>query len=236
MSFQFGKKAKLSKWPKKPEKWDKHGHNFIIFSQVSGQTWHHTSAYHLSALEKSYQKIVQHKLALIYHSLYDFPEEKQNNTVHLKEKMARAPKWQLQYNVDFESVIRGHHVYETEIGERLVRKKDDREEATVYDTNGTGIYKELNTDEAHQVTLVGHVPMEISFLMDSFLKSREENTLIAEVTGSRKRENGLVVPCIYHGRSPSHLVAKTLKNEPCKASKLYEVKVPDTPVTKKVCF
>ena len=34
----FGKKAKLSKWPKKPEKWDKHGHNFIIFSQVSGQT------------------------------------------------------------------------------------------------------------------------------------------------------------------------------------------------------
>ena len=23
---------------KKPEKWDKHGHNFIIFSQVSGQT------------------------------------------------------------------------------------------------------------------------------------------------------------------------------------------------------
>ena len=34
----FWKKAKLSKWPKKPGKWDKHGHNFIIFSQVSGQT------------------------------------------------------------------------------------------------------------------------------------------------------------------------------------------------------
>ena len=34
----FWKKGKLSKWPKEPEKWDKHGHNFIIFSQVSGQT------------------------------------------------------------------------------------------------------------------------------------------------------------------------------------------------------
>ena len=53
------------------------------------------------------------------------------------------------------------------------------------------------------------------------MKSREENTLIAEVTGSRKRENGLVVPCIYHGHSPSHQVAKILKNELCKASKLY---------------
>ena len=39
--------------------------------------------------------------------------------------------------------------------------------------------------------------MEILFLMNSFLKSREENTLTAEVTRSRKRENGLVVPCIY---------------------------------------
>ena len=81
--------------------------------------------------------------------------------------------------------------------------------------------------------------MEISFLMNSFLKSSEENTLIAKVTGSRKRENGLVAPCIYHGRSPSHQVAKTLKNEPCKASKLYahmQIKVPNTLVTEKSLF
>ena len=81
--------------------------------------------------------------------------------------------------------------------------------------------------------------MEFLFLMNSFLKSREQNTLIAEVTGSRKRENGLVVPCIYHGRLPSHQVAKTLKNEPCKASKLcahMQTEVPDTPVTKKGLF
>ena len=29
---------------------DKHGHNFVIFSQATGQTWNHTSAYHLSTL------------------------------------------------------------------------------------------------------------------------------------------------------------------------------------------
>ena len=31
---------------------DKHGHNFAIFSQATGQTWNHTSAYHLSTLEQ----------------------------------------------------------------------------------------------------------------------------------------------------------------------------------------
>ena len=35
---------------KKAGKKDKHGHNFVIFSQATGQTWHHTNAYHLSAL------------------------------------------------------------------------------------------------------------------------------------------------------------------------------------------
>ena len=45
--------------------------------------------------------------------------------------MARAngvPEWRLQYGIDFESVVRGHHIYKTvwkpEIGERLVCKKD----------------------------------------------------------------------------------------------------------------
>ena len=30
---------------------DKHGHNFVIFSQATGRTWNHTSAYHLSTLD-----------------------------------------------------------------------------------------------------------------------------------------------------------------------------------------
>ena len=35
---------------KKAGKKDKHGHNFIIFSQATGQTWYHISTHHLSAL------------------------------------------------------------------------------------------------------------------------------------------------------------------------------------------
>ena len=61
-------------------------------------------------------------------------------------------------------------MWKPEIGERLVCKKDDREEAAVYDTNAIGIYKELNTDEGHKVILVGHLPMEISSLMNSFFE------------------------------------------------------------------
>ena len=40
-------------------KLDKHGHNFVIFSQATGQTWNHTNAYHLSTLEnlKNHWKI-----------------------------------------------------------------------------------------------------------------------------------------------------------------------------------
>ena len=47
-----------------------------------------------------------------------------------KEKTACAngvPEWRLQNNVDFESVIRGHHIYKTlwkpEIREKLICKK-----------------------------------------------------------------------------------------------------------------
>ena len=118
--------------------------------------------------------------------------------------MARAngvPAWRLQYDIDFESVVRGHHIYKTvwkpEIGERLVCEKDDRREAALYDENAIGVYKQLEVDRKPEFILVAHLPMELSFLMHSFLKSRHENILIAEVIRARKRENGLVVPCVY---------------------------------------
>ena len=56
------------------------------------------------------------------------------------------------------------------------------------DTNAIGIYKELNTDEEHQVILVGHLPIETSFLLNSFLKSREENTLIQKLLDQEKEK------------------------------------------------
>ena len=103
-------------------------------------------------------------------------------------------------------------MWKPEIGERLVCKKDDRKEAALYDENATGVYKQLEVDQKPEFILVGHLPMELSFLMHSFLKSRDDNILIAEVIGARKRENGLVVPCVYHGRSTSFQVAKYPKS------------------------
>ena len=58
-------------------------------------------------------------------------------------------------------------------------KKDNRKEAALYDENATGVYKQLEVDQKPEFILVG--PMELSFLMHSFLKSRDDNILIAEV-------------------------------------------------------
>ena len=99
----------------------------------------------------------------------------------------------------------------------------DRKEAALYDENASGVYKQLEVDQKPEFILVGcYLPMELSFLMHSFLKSRDDNILIAEVIGARKRENGLVVPCVYHGRPTSFQVARILKKQLIKASTLYK--------------
>ena len=46
-------------------------------------------------------------------------------------------------------------------------------------------------------TLVGHLPIELSSQVDNFLKADKLNTVVAEVTGKRKQEIGLVVPAKY---------------------------------------
>ena len=109
-------------------------------------------------------------------------------------------------------------MWKPEIGERLVCKKDDRKEPALYDENAIGVYMQLEVDKKPEFILVGHLPMELSFLMHSFLKSRNDNILIAEVIGARKRENGLVLRWVfYHGRSTSFQVAKVLKKQLIKA-------------------
>ena len=116
-------------------------------------------------------------------------------------------------------------------------KKNDQKEAALYDENEIGVYKQLDFDQKPEFILVGHLPMELSFLMHSFLKSCDDNILIAEVTGARKRENCLVVPCVYHGGSTSFQVAKILKKPLIKASALYKhmkIEVSGTAIIKKL--
>ena len=137
-----------------------------------------------------------------------------------------VPEWRLQYDIDFESVVRGHHIYKTvwkpEIRERLVCRKDNRKEVALYDENAIGVHKQLGVDQKPEFILVGYLPVELSFVMHSFLKSHDDDILIAEVIMARERENGLVVPCVYHGRSTSFQVAKILKKQLIKASALYK--------------
>ena len=60
-----------------------------------------------------------------------------------------------------------------------------------------GIYKDSS--------LVGHVPIELSFSLWKFIQKRN-NQIFAEFKGGRKLENGLVVPFIYHvNRNKKHI-------------------------------
>ena len=68
--------------------------------------------------------------------------------------------------------FRVHHVYKTNwfsvINEKLDCKKHDREEALSYYKYAAAVFKKDGT-------LVGHTPIELSNLIDYFLKDGEEN-------------------------------------------------------------
>ena len=51
------------------------------------------------------------------------------------------------------------------------------------------------------------VSMELSFLIFTFLKARYENKVQVKVTGSRRLENGLVVPGAFLARTTSRAIA-----------------------------
>ena len=83
--------------------------------------------------------------------------------------MARsvAPKFEMFYSVDFETVIRGHHIYKSVWkpcdGEILNCVRDKRGEAMEYHKNAIGVYR--TPSESEQKMLVGHVPIELSSSM-----------------------------------------------------------------------
>ena len=100
--------------------------------------------------------------------------------------------WQMVYEIEFASVIRGHHVYKTEwspkLGERLICQNDEWKEAKEHDECAVGTFIQEGSK------LVGHLPIKLSFLVFTFLQAHADNQVVVEVTGSRKLENGLVIP------------------------------------------
>ena len=132
--------------------------------------------------------------------------------------------FKMVYKLAFETVIRGHHVYKAtwtpEIGEQLVCHEDTRKEAKEYDEHAVGVFK---TSKQGKENVVGHVPMELSSLLDYFLKADKSNKLLVEVTGKRKREVGLVVPAQFTAYTVNQRHAQVLDAELIKKKEKFKL-------------
>ena len=100
---------------------------------------------------------------------------------------------------EFETVAHGHHIYKRvwkpEIGEKLECKNDTRQEAKIYDDYAIGIYKSIpsaGSSQLSQKELVGHLLIEISFLLYKFLK-RDGCFLQFSSMGARFLQDGLML-------------------------------------------
>ena len=129
----------------------------------------------------------------------------------------RPVDFEMVYKLNYETVIRVHRVYKAvwspEIGEKLACYEDTRKEANDYDKHFVGIFKFKLSSKEGKKTLVGHIPVELSSLIDYFLKIEETNRVFAEVTGKRKREVGLVVPAKFTASTRNRRFAHVLDSE-----------------------
>ena len=99
-------------------------------------------------------------------------------------------------------------MWKPEKSEKLYCYKDDRDEASLYDSHVIGVCKQVKDS-----TLVGHVLIGCSTLVDNFLNADKENILTAVVTGKRKREVGLVAPVEFTVRTKKQNIATILDRE-----------------------
>ena len=98
------------------------------------------------------------------------------------------------------------------VGEKPNCHRDTRDEAKDHDDHAIGIYKTVDVGMKEKETLVGHLPMELSFLLCKFLESEENCGLLFSPTGPRLLEDGLVVPGKYVAKGPKKRL-QVLKNE-----------------------
>ena len=97
------------------------------------------------------------------------------------------------------------------MGEKLKCKHDTREEAKLYDEFAVSIYH-LSDSSSQDEELVGHLPIELSFLLCKFL-TREGCALEFSPTGARFLEDGLVVPGRYTAFSNNQKMVSILHQE-----------------------
>ena len=96
----------------------------------------------------------------------------------------------LSFEINFKTMIRGHHVYKSiwksSIGQVLLAQPDQRKKALDYDKYDVGIFKR-HEEDISKLSLVGHVPVELSKLLNQFLKA---DTGIASTLKSLGNKNG----------------------------------------------
>ena len=121
--------------------------------------------------------------------------------VKILTTMARSmPQTQFAYQVDFDCVIRGHHIsmhfWTPLIGKEILPCRHDASaQAQQHDANSIGVYKNN--------AIVGHTAGgEMSKLLHQFLLTHAEARLVATPSGERKKEVGLVVSCTYRATLP----------------------------------
>ena len=118
------------------------------------------------------------------------------------------------YLLRFTSVARRHHVYKKiwkpVIGETLVCRHDTRAEAKQYDDFAVEIYLVDDHDDGKK--LVGHVPIELSFLLCKFL-THDSCILKFSPEDARMLEDRLVVPWTFCAFCKSRTMINILKTE-----------------------
>ena len=111
------------------------------------------------------------------------------------------------------------HVYKARwtpvIGERLVCKNDKREEAKAYDDFAVGLHicNDGKDSSGSSDVVVGHVAIELSHLVCTFLNVEDSNEGHAKVIGKRTLEKGLVDPAIYSLRTRNKNISDVLNRE-----------------------
>ena len=88
------------------------------------------------------------------------------------------------------------------MGEKLTCHEDKRKEAKEVDEYAIGMYMEAR-----------HVLVELLFLIYMFLNAFDQNEVKARVAGSRKLENGLVVPAAFIVRTTKRAFAMKFEKE-----------------------
>ena len=140
--------------------------------------------------------------------------------------------FEILYKIEISCGIEGHHVYKRmwtpDLNEKLDRKKDNREEALSNDEHAVGVF-------TNDGTLVGHIPIELSRLIDYFMKTAEENFVSALVIGPWKCEVGLDVLAKFSAFTKDKRVANILHKELLKIRTKYshfEMKFDESKVVK----